>query len=153
MRDYIFDLVAYLGNLVIEGIKSIFQFIAYCSGIVCGFITWLVANIVRILLTIIDPQRMKHAESVLEQAPINNELEILATVNKIKEEALQRRRWTDDHTSALNQLGYRLYHECEWSEASIHAYMKDVVESIPGLQYSGQSIDDDDDGIDLDEAN
>lgn len=154
MRDKLFDAVAWFGNLLIEGTKSIFQFFAFCCGLSAGAITWVIANITRIILTIIDSEKMEHATSVVEQAPINNELEILANVTKIKEEALERRRWTDDHTIALNQMGYRLYHECDWSEASIHAYMRDVVESIPGLSYSGRSIseDDDDDGIDLDEV-
>lgn len=156
MRDNLFDAVAWLGNLLIEATRSTFQFFAFCCGVAAGAVTWIIANITRIILTIIDSEKMNHAASVVEQAPINNELEILANVTKIKEEALERRRWTDDHTIALNQMGYRLYHECDWSEASIHAYMKDIVESIPGLTYSGRSIsdddDDDDDGIDLDKV-
>ena len=155
MRSKLFDAVAWLGNLLIEATKSIFQFFAFCCGLSSGAITWLIANITRIILTVIDSEKMEHATSVVEQAPINNELEILAIITKVKEEALERRRWTDDHTTALNQLAYRLYNECDWPESSIHAYIKDVVESIPGLSYSGSSIgddDDDDDGISLDEV-
>lgn len=152
MRSGLFDAVAWFGNLLIEANKAIFQGIAFACGFTSGLVTWCIANVTRILLTIIDAKQIEHATRVVEQAPINNELEILANVSKIKEEALERRRWTDDHTIALNQMGYRLYHECEWSEASIHAYMRDVVESIPGLSYSGSSIEDDDeDGIDLDD--
>lgn len=153
MRAKLFDLVAWIGQNVIELIKGIASGLSWLIGFASGIVVWLTANVITILLRIIDSKKYNHISDVIDQAPISNELEILASVTSVKEEALERRRWTDDHTMALNRLGARLYQECDWSEESIHAYMRQVVESIPGLSYGAEyGDDDDDDGIDLDEA-
>lgn len=153
MRTKLFNLVAWLGQIVIESIKNVAGGLSWFIGLTSGIIVWLTANVITLLLRLIDSKKYNHISDIIDQAPINNELEILASVTSVKEEALQRRRWTDDHTLALNRLGARLYEECDWSEESIHTYMRQVVESIPGLSYGAEyGDDDDDDGIDLDEA-
>lgn len=153
MRSRLFDLVAWLGQNIIEAIKGVAAGLSWLIGFSSGIIVWLTANIITFLLRLIDHKKYNHISDVIEQAPLNNELEILANVTSVKEEALKRRKWTDEHTMALNRLGARLYQECDWSEENIHAYMRQVVESIPGLSYGAEyGDDDDDDGIDLDEA-
>jgi len=78
------------------------------------------------------------------------ELETISSVIKVKEDALDRKKWTVHHTEALEVLGSRLINECDWSERKMHIYMKSVVESIPGLHYMVDidEYDDDDDDED-----
>ena len=70
-------------------------------------------------------------------------------LNKIKEDALQRKAWTSNHSLALNELSSELYNQCNWDEQRIHQYMRGIVETIPGLSYV--SNDDSDDSIDLED--
>ena len=90
---------------------------------------------------------------VIEQQYINNELDILMSVTKVKEDALFHKTWTTNHSLALNELSTKLYHECDWDKDRIHEYMRAIVESIPGLSYIAADTDDedDDDSIDLDD--
>lgn len=150
MRKAIFSLVAFTGDKIIKFIGWSGRSVAYCIGLVTGGVTFVVANIFQFTLSIIDKKRLEYTTQIIEQEPISSELEILATITKIKEEALDSRRWTDNHTEALNVLAYRLHNECDWSENNIHVYMKNIVESIPGLSY-GIPSNSDDDGIDLDD--
>lgn len=150
MRKAIFSLVAFIGDKTIKFIGFIGRSTAYCIGLAVGGATFVVANIFQFTLKVIDKDRLEYTTQIIEQESINAELEILATISKVKEEALSDRRWTDDHTRALNILGHRLYSECDWSENNIHVYMREIVESIPGLSY-GTPSDMEDDGIDLDD--
>jgi hypothetical protein len=101
-------------------------------------------------LWLIDRDRVDHTEMVMDQAPLNNELQILMNVTRLKEDALERKAWTNHHSLALNQLSSKLYNECNWNEQRIHEYMRAIVESIPGLSYV-PGDEDDDESIDLDD--
>jgi hypothetical protein len=130
----------YCGNLVLNVLSSIFNFVYTAFASLFKGILWLV-----------DKDRVYHAEQVLDQEDIGNELSILCQVSSVKEDALRRGTWTSNHSEALNQLSQQLYSNCDWSKDKIHTYMRAIVESIPGLSYvSGNDDDeDDDDMIDL----
>jgi hypothetical protein len=106
------------------------------------------ASIFKWILWLIDKDRVHHAEQVIEQEDLSNELDILVHVTKVKEDALSRGAWTNAHSLTLNELSQKLYDDCEWSKDMIHSYMREIVESIPGLAYvPGDDDDDDDDDI------
>jgi len=65
----------------------------------------------------------------------NTELNLLSTATKLKEHALETGDWTDHHSEALNAIGNALLNECNWEEAHVHQYLKDVVENGTGLTY------------------
>jgi hypothetical protein len=100
-------------------------------------------------LRLVDPDRLDHAEQVADQYSMNQELEILGAVSHVKEDALEKKAWTAQHSQALNILGNRLCQECDWEEERIHDYMRRVVKSIPGLGYLVGSEEDDDDTISI----
>jgi len=149
LRNFLFDLTARSGAFAIWLLQGAGKCIAYVFGAICGVMVWLTANITRTLLVIIDKRKYEHSLQVTDQYALTRELEILQAVTRVKEDAMNRALWTNNHSIELNMLGSRLYNECEWSEASIHKYMRTVVESIPGLSYMvpDNESDDDEDGI------
>lgn len=152
MRNLIFDITARSGAVVIWFLQTFSKGVAYSIGAIFGILIWVTANTTKALLVLINRRKYEHASQVIDQSTLSKELEILQAVSKVKEDAMNRALWTSDHSIALNQLGSRLYNECDWSESNIHKYMRGVVESIPGLSYAvpDSEGDDDEDGIPLD---
>lgn len=149
MKEALFDITAQIGKWIIVGIHELGELIGYGIEAVFNFFVWITGNIFATILSWIDSERVKHAEHVAEQYPLAMELEILGAVTAVKEDALDKKKWTEQHSMALNVLGNRLFNECDWDEERIHDYMRRVVESIPGLGYAVGSQDDDDDSISI----
>ena len=149
MKEALFDITAEIGKWIIVGIHELGELIGYGIEAVFNFSVWITGNIFATILSWIDSERVEHAEHVAEQYPLAMELEILGAVTAIKEDALDKKKWTEQHSMALNVLGNRLFNECDWDEERIHDYMRRVVESIPGLGYAVGSQDDDDNSISI----
>ena len=149
MKEALFDITAEIGKWIIVGIQELGELIGYGIESVFNFFVWITGNIFATILSWIDSERVKHAEHVAEQYPLAMELEILGAVTAVKEDALDKKKWTEQHSMALNVLGNRLFNECDWDEERIHDYMRRVVESIPGLGYAVGSQDDDDNSISI----
>lgn len=149
MKEVLFNITAQLGQWIIVGIHELGELIALGVETVSNLLAWVAGNVFAAVLSLIDGERVKHAEHVAEQYPLAMELEILSAVTHVKEDALGKKKWTEQHSIALNILGNRLFNECDWEEQRIHDYMRRVVESIPGLGYAVGSTDDDDDSISI----
>lgn len=85
---------------------------------------------------------LSEAEQAIELQVQSMELQLLSKASELKDNAIAIGDWTENHTIALNAIGKALLEDCQWDEVHVHAYLKDVVESVPGLFY--QSGDDDD---------
>lgn len=150
MKDFLFSFVNDLGSSFIAGCQLIASFLIGLITFACNLFIEYTVNIFKFLLYVIDKERIDHAEQVVQQMSINNELQILMNVTKVKEDALTRKVWTSDHSIALNELSSQLFNECDWEKERIHDYMRSIVESIPGLSYVAADDDDeDDDSIDI----
>lgn len=150
MKKILFDAAAFLGKSFIDLLHNVGDLLSLGIGSFFNLLVWLAANIFKAILWIIDSDRANHAEQVADQYSMNQELEILGAISHVKEDALQKEAWTGQHSQALNILGNRLCHECDWDEERVHDYMRRVVESIPGLGYLvGSDEDDDDDSISI----
>ena len=151
MRKIIYDTLGDFGEDLITGLQVIFNFLIDILTGVGNTIIAFVANIFKMSMWLIDKERVDHTETVIEQFPLNNELQILMNVTRLKEDALERKTWTNHHSSALNQLSSKLYNECNWDQSRIHEYMRAIVESIPGLSYVPGDDEEDDDSIELED--
>lgn len=152
MRTKLFNLIGSFGENFVEGLRFILEFFINIQVHIADLLVKLTANYFRFVLWIIDRERMDHAEQTVLQSSMNTELEILMTVSKVKEDALSIGVWKENHSMALNELGSRLYNECDWEEDQIHRYLRMVVESIPGLIYAtSDDEDDEDEGIRLED--
>lgn len=144
MRKLLFDSVAYVGKAIIAFFRETGDLLSYGVESVSNFFVWIFAHAFRFALWLIDSERVDHAEQVIDQYVISRELEILGAISHVKENALNAKVWSENHSKALNILGNRLFQECDWDEERIHDYMRRVVESIPGLGYAVGSDDDED---------
>lgn len=152
MRTKLFNLVGSLGEKFIEGLRTVLEFVVNIQVGISDLILRGTAHFFKFILWLIDQDRMDHAEEAVRQTDLSTELEILIMVSKVKEDALNVGFWRENHSMALNELGSRLYNECEWEEEEIHNYMRMIVESIPGLTYAySDDEDDEDDGIRLED--
>ena len=150
MKKTLFNVAAFLGEWFIDLLENVGDLLSLGIESFFNFLVWLTANAFKAVLWIIDSDRADHAEQVADQYSMSQELEILGAVGHVKEDALERKAWTSQHSEALNILGNRLCHECDWEEERIHDYMRRVVESIPGLGYLvGSDDDEDDDSISI----
>jgi hypothetical protein len=152
MRTKLFNLVGSFGENFIDVLSTVLQFFVNVHTTLSDWILRGVAHSFKFVLWLIDRRRTRYTEQVILQSDMSTELEILMMVSKVKEDALNIGFWRENHSMALNELGSRLYNECEWEESDIHRYMKMIVESIPGLTYAtSDDVDDEDEGIPLED--
>lgn len=85
---------------------------------------------------------LSEAEQAIELQAQSMELQLLSKASELKDNAIAIGDWTEHHTIALNAIGKALLEDCQWDEVHVHAYLKDVVESVPGLFYQAGEDDD-----------
>lgn len=90
----------------------------------------------RKLMALLDEERLEHIELSQDQYSELTELNLLMAANRVKEDAMRGRVWTMMHTMAINKIGSALHDNCGWEPVRIHGYLRQVVESIPGMVYS-----------------
>jgi len=89
------------------------------------------------LLMRVDSKRVKEEKQANENEKTQLELVLMQSAIRVKENALDGEDWTEEHSEALNMIGLRLIHECDWEPAAVHRYFKPLVESVEGLDYGG----------------
>lgn len=135
MKQFFFGNVAVtFGNLIYLN-TLIGNTIVGIIGGLFGSVNFGLAWVSRKLLIAIDKNRYEYTTSTLEQRSDLIELELLKAASKVKEDAISGRVWTSSHTLALNKIGSALHLQCGWEPARIHGYLRQVVESIPGMNY------------------
>lgn len=127
----------------------LFHTVANIIGIQIIAITWLAdtarRNLGRVghfLMNLINPTLLKAYNSVLEQEQQKSELSmqslelrLLAGASQVRDHAEETGEWTDHHSEAINAIGASLLSDIQWEEESVHQYLREVVESIDGLEY------------------
>lgn len=135
MKQFFFGNVAVtFGNLIYLNTLVGNTIVGIIGGLF-GSVNFALAWISRKLLIAIDKNRYEYTTSTLEQRSDLIELELLKAASKVKEDAISGRVWTSSHTLALNKIGSALHLQCGWEPARIHGYLRQVVESIPGMNY------------------
>jgi len=135
MRNLLFTALQNIGNFILQSIEIGGEVVLEIIESIIGLSMVIVQYIFKTLLKLIDSQRLDHTSTLVDQTEIYQELDVLINVNKIKQDALDREDWTPAHTMAINTLSNVLYNNCNWEIEAIHEYMKNIVESIPGLTY------------------
>jgi hypothetical protein len=147
MRALLFDLVAQVAGHLISGIIKVGQALFAIQNYIWKFLIWLFSGITRAVLYSIDKEKYKYTMQLVDQAVMVHELTLLNKANQVKSDALQS-GWTDTHSIVIGEIRERLHIECGWALKRVDTYMKEVVESVPGLQYlvegNSESAEDDD---------
>ena len=129
--------------------RFLFQAVAQIIGTQITIITWLadksrslLGMVGHFLMNKIDPILLKTYESILTQSEPNDdlaiqqtELNLLSSASKVRDHAAETGDWTDRHSEALNAIADALVLEVMWEEDAVHQYLREVVESIDGLEY------------------
>ena len=129
--------------------RFLFQAVAQIIGTQITIITWLADKSRSVLGTVgcffmnkIDPTLLKTYESIIVQSEPNDdlvmqqtELNLLSSASRVRDHAEETGDWTDKHSEALNAIADALVLELMWEEDAVHQYLREVVESIDGLEY------------------
>ena len=131
MRTFLFNAVAQTSAGIIWFLGSINVTLLRAVG-----------NAGYLLMRLIDSQKLAVYEQLMEQSAASSglqtqamELRLLASASQVRDHARETNDWTDRHTEALNAIGDALISEAGWQEDSVHQYLKELVESIDGLEY------------------
>lgn len=143
MKNTLFHILSWSTYALIIASDKIAEALIWLTAWSSSILRWLIANVGQALMRKFTPEQFEevHAQLALENQ--QTELELLTSVSKLKEHAIETGDWTDDHTDAIEAIGNALVNECDWDEEHVHQYLKEVVESIPGLSY-GEDDDDED---------
>jgi hypothetical protein len=136
MKAFFFNLVVAFANLLIIANAKIGSWISLFVGTVSSGLDSLIRVLGGKVLYLIDADRHKHFSTVASQRDELVELSLLASANAVKEDALAKKLWMPSHTHALNAIANELQASCGWEHVKIHAYLKPLVEGIPGLNYA-----------------
>lgn len=131
MRGFLFNSVATVFASLILSVEFTSNLLKSILGTVGHF-----------LMKTIDKQRLgvyetlmeaQQEESELEQQ--NMELRLLASAAQVRDHAKENDDWTDRHTEAINAIGEALIVEAGWDIDHVDRYLKELVETIDGLEY------------------
>ena len=147
MRKIAFNIVAFLGGTSIRLLQTTGRIVTSVVGFVFVSLIQASARISGALLHIIDEERLM-VYSAFNEAAENEEegytelqrqgleLKLFSAVSDLKAHAEEDENgWTENHTEALNAVAVSLVEELGCDEDEVFAYMRRVVESIPGLSF------------------
>jgi hypothetical protein len=123
--DNIFALQQKIVNFIYQVTRAVFGKIGYSA------------------MKAVDAKKVKLYENMIDSMGKSNvslknqqtELKLLGSAVTIRDHAMKTGDWTDHHSEALQAIGNNLQNEFKWEEDAIHQYFKEVVETIPGLDY------------------
>ena len=134
MRALAFRIVSQLSAWTI----MIFQWIGLTGSTAAGKLGYaLMARIDRQKLSMYEGLLQPEGPSELEAQ--NLELKLLASAAQVRDHAQNTGDWTDTHSDAISAIGEALLGEIGWQEDSVHQYLREIVESIDGLEYDVES--------------
>lgn len=93
------------------------------------------------LMNLIDKKRLSLYEELLEPEAYSElkaqdlELKLLTSASQVRDHAKNMGDWTDHHSDAIEAIGEALIGELGWEEDHVHQYLREIVESIDGLEY------------------
>lgn len=139
----------FLFNGIASAAKSIATFVQVAQGTIISIVSLVFGVIVAAiqwssssLLRLVDKDRYEYFYALAEQRNELNEFYLMAYAKQVCDEARQSKVWTYSHTAAIQQTAQKLHVYCGWEKNRVHAYLKSVVETLPGMTYfSGDDFD------------
>lgn len=136
MKNLLFKFVGFLIGSLIALNTTIGNATGTVVSAVFGAINQVLRGLAQFLMRAIDRERHDYIESLIGQSEELRELDLLMAASRVKESALEARVWTSMHTLMMNKIGSALHYHCGWEIPRVHQYLRDVVESIPGMVYT-----------------
>jgi len=94
-----------------------------------------------VLMAMIDRQKLSLYEQIAvtegdqELVLQQTELNLLNAASQVRDHAKATDEWTAQHTEAINSIAESLMLHFDWEEDYVNQYMKEVIESIDGLEF------------------
>ena len=120
MKNILFNAVSYINSVTLSAIR----------GISDTAINITLAS-TAMLLKIIDKERMAYAESAAQQHEEINELQILANIDEIRNDAVRHGEWNEEHEHKLNFFGNLLCNHYNWEVNQVERYLHEVIATGP----------------------
>ena len=76
---------------------------------------------------LIDKSRVEYLKSILEQQDLIDELDVVNSIDKIKNNAIDVGGWNEDHEVELNSCGSILHNQYDWEVEEVHRYLLEVI--------------------------
>ena len=130
MQNFLFQVVAQVSAFFIQLNQSI-----------ALSLNSLIGRTAYALMTLIDKQKLGLYEQVAvtegdqELALQQTELNLLNAASQVRDHAQATDDWTPQHTEAINAIAEALMLQFNWEEDHVNQYLKEVVESIDGLEF------------------
>jgi len=130
MKNFLFQAVAQVSAF----------FIQLNLRIATGLNSW-IGRIGYALMNLIDKKRLSVYEQMAEPEVISElsiqqtELNLLNAASQVRDHSREMGEWTAQHTEAINAIADSLVLELGWEEGHVNQYLKEVVESIDGLEF------------------
>lgn len=145
MSEKLFDFVLMIASVVIgiaklvnlEGSKLVVRVFILLDWIIDQFV-----KPVRWLLRIINEEKFNYYAAMESQHEDLTELQVLNSINQVKDHAQSTNAWTGAHTDQINNLCRILFEEHGWKEEQIHGHINKVLEPI-GLSVNVPDSDPD----------
>jgi len=122
MKNALFSLVSHANLFVLRIIKGIGDALIVLNG----RLGWM-------LLKLIDKDRLSHAEAASQQEEEMLELNVLFSITAVRNDAVTRGRWNEDHEDTLNLLGNVLANEHDWEVEDVERYLYEVIATGPAV--------------------
>ena len=139
MKNLLYNAIAQVSAFVILTLDWIHAKVLFVHVFTYGLIKMAVGRTGFFLLNLLDREQTERVQEMAEN--INDlknqqlELRLLAAASQVRDHAEASDDWTEHHTEAISAIGESLLNEIGWEEESVHQYLREVVESIDGLQY------------------
>ncbi len=130
MKNFLFQAVAQVSAF----------FIQLNLRVATGLNSW-IGQVGYALMVLIDKKRLGIYEQMANPETINEltiqqtELNLLNSASQVRDHAKETGDWSPQHTEAINAIADSLVLEFGWEEGHVNRYLKEVVESIEGLEF------------------
>jgi hypothetical protein len=139
MRQLLFKAAAAITIGLIRFSDGFYSFLSKLSAWMFSVSRVAIASTGYWVLGLIDSEQREKAKEETEQAEELQaqriELDLLKSATKVRDHAKTNNEWNASHSEAITAIGNALLNECDWEEEHVHQYLKEVVESVPGLTY------------------
>jgi hypothetical protein len=135
MKKILFRSIASFTGLLIAFNLGVGTFITSTIAKSFNLLNRLISGSAKFFLHAIDKKQYEYDSALANQKDELGELDLMIAAHKVKEDAMRRRMWTMMHTIAINKIGSGLHTDYDWEVPRVHQYLRDIVESIPGMVY------------------
>lgn len=130
-------------NFLFQAVAKVSAFFIRTNLRVVTTVNSLIGQLAYAVMIIIDKKKLAIYEQIAvsegfgpsELTVQQTELNLLNSASQVRDHAKETGDWTDQHTEAINAIAGSLILEFGWSEDQVNRYLKEVVESIDGLQF------------------